>query len=340
VTFIAEIQGMHYCLPKSVLGNAELVSRFGARAITAIEKMSGIRERRIANDDVTSVDLATFAAEQIFRVQPDLRAAIDTVIFCSQTGDYLIPPSSCVVHGRLGLNQDVLSFDIQHGCPSFAVGLAMAKALIESGARKKVLLINADTLTKLIDPEDRSLVPLHGDGAVVTIVGISGGAGSVGRIEHGTDGTGCQHLMAAGTGFRRDSEDPTAGNFLAMNGPAVFQFSLHVVPEAIERFLTNGHQSISAFDTIVFHQANKMMLDGIYDRIGAADSQKFYFLEEVGNTSAASLPMALAHAIRIGAIAKGAKSLFATFGVGLAWGVGEIEWGEMMDMSSAEITYE
>lgn len=336
---ICEIQAMHYCLPKTVLNNEELVERFGARAVTAIEKMSGIRERRIAEPSVTSVDLARFATEQLFALRPALRQEIDTIIFCSQTGDYLIPPSSCVLHGKLGLREDLLAFDVQHGCPSFAVGLAVAKALIESGARTKVLLINADTLTKLIDPSDRSLVPLHGDGAVVTVVGVTDGPANVGRIEHGTDGGGFENLIAAGSGFRKDPDVPNVGAYLTMNGPAVFQFSLHVIPDAIERFLANGQQSLSGFDTVVFHQANKMMLDGIYDRIGAADSQKFYFIEDVGNTSAASLPMALAHGIRSGVIVKESKTLFATFGVGLAWGIGEIEWGDLIDTTAAAIEY-
>jgi 3-oxoacyl-[acyl-carrier-protein] synthase III len=340
----ASILAAHYCVPKHVLGNVELIERFGARAINAIEKMSGIRERRIAAPGVTALDLAHFASEQLLSRSGALRESIDAVIFCSQTSDYTIPPSACVLHERLKLQQDCLSFDVQHGCPSFAIGLSLAKSLIESGARQNVLLVNADTLTRLISPDDRSLIPLHGDGAAVMVVGQAINGGSVGIIQHGTDGSGHRHLMVPGSGSRivePSTEEPEHQNgFLYMNGPAVFQFSLHVVPDAINKFLASTGNVISDYSSIIFHQANKMMLDGIYDRILATVEQRFYFIESVGNTSAASLPMALAEAARTGVVRPGSRTLFAAFGVGLAWGVGEITWGELIDMSTAEVDFQ
>jgi 3-oxoacyl-[acyl-carrier-protein] synthase III len=347
----ATIEAMHYCVPSKVLGHDELVERFGNRAIVAIEKMSGIKERRIADQSTTSVDLASFAAEQVLRSKPEWRESIDAVLFCTQTGDHIIPPSACVVHDRLGLRQDCLSTDITHGCPSFAIGLSIAKALVESGARNRVLLINADTLTKLVHPKDRSLVPLHGDGAAVTVVAASTGDGAIGSIAHGTDGAGHRFLMVPASGARTPRSAATAeeqtddsGNVrtdehLQMDGAAVFHFSLQTVPPAITAFLAEQSIDIGAYKRILFHQANKMMLDGIYDRIGATDDQRFFFLEKVGNTSAASLPMAIAQALRVGSVGSGDRMLFAAFGVGLAWGIGDLTFGPLLDTSAAETEY-
>lgn len=349
----ATILAMHYCVPPTVLGRDELIERFGQRAVVAIEKISGIKERRIVAPEVTSVDLAVFAAEQILQRHSDLRDEIDTVIFCTQTGDHTIPPSAAIAHERLGLRRDCLTFDVQHGCPSFPIGLSLAKSLIESGVRSHVLLINADTLTKIIHPMDRALVPLHGDGAAVTVVGSTDdpAAGAVGRIEHGTDSSGHRFLMVHASGARTPKTAETAteivdasgatrtAEHLQMDGAAVFQFSMHAVPDAIKLFLENGPTTIDQYSKVVFHQANKMMLDGIYDRIEASPEQRFYFLETVGNTSAASLPMALAEAIRTKAVNPGDSTLFAAFGVGLAWGVGEVKWGNLLDTSDLEVTY-
>jgi 3-oxoacyl-[acyl-carrier-protein] synthase-3 len=202
-----------------------------------------------------------------------------------------------------------------------------------SGVAKKALVINADTLTKVIHPGDRGLVPLHGDGAVVTLLEPASGEEGILGFELGTDGSGCEHLMMPVSGARRVRSDETKKEIvddsgsvrteehLYMNGPAVFQFSIHEVPEAIKRAFAKWKISVNDLDMLILHQANKMMLDLIYKKLGIPIEKQFFFMKNVGNMSGASTPMVLAEAWRCGRLRAGSLIALASFGVGFSWGI-------------------
>jgi 3-oxoacyl-[acyl-carrier-protein] synthase III len=333
------ITAMHYCIPRRRLGNEELASRFGEKQLQSIVKMAGIRERRIVAPGETAADLAYWAASRLLDDRQISASEIDLLVFASQTGDYQLPATACVLHGRLGMTDQCAALDINLGCSSFPYGLSVVHGMITAGLARKALLLNAEAITTLIHPQDRGLIPLHGDGAAATLVEPCSERGIRGFLL-GTLGEGYEHLIIPASGARcpRSAETKqeiadesgivrTAEN-LHMNGPAIFHFSVYKVPEVVRRALDQMHLTIDDVDLVLLHQANKTMVDLIYKALKVPEEKRFYFLEEVGNMSGASSPVLLAEAWRQERVKPGTRTLVASFGVGLSWGVVVIDWPE------------
>jgi len=337
----AAITGLHYCLAPGRLTNEELSHRFDARMVSTIAKMSGISERRVAPAGVTASDLAFVAATRLLDDRGVDPKDVDLLIFVSQTSDHQIPATACSLHGRLGMGPHCAAFDINLGCSGYPYSLAVVDGLMRSGVSRKALLLNADTLTHVIHPRDRGLVPLHGDGAVATLLEPAREEGTGLRGSYlGTDGTGAPYLIIPASGARKARTDETKRDLvdtsgsvrseehLAMNGPAVFHFSVYKVPEAVKEALAKFAVSLDDLDLVILHQANKMMMDLIYKALGIPAAKRFYFMETVGNMSGASTPMALAEATRVGRVKPSSLILLVSFGVGLSWGISLIRWPE------------
>jgi len=305
--------------------------------------MSGIQDRRVAPEGVTAADLAACAAERLLTAKGIRREEIDLVIFASQTPDYQIPATACVLHERLGLGQDCACFDINLGCSSFPYTLATAHGYLMSGIAHTALLLNGDTISHVIHPGDKSLATLHGDAATATLMETTdeSGAGFVG-FRLGTDGSGWRHIVMPSSGARSPRRLETmketvdaSGNtnspqHLQMNGAAVFHFSLYKVPEVIRGALLACKLTIDDIDLVLLHQANRTMDDMIYKSLKVPAEKQFYFLEHVGNAAGASSPMLLAEAWRQGRLRPGSLVLIAAFGNGLSWGVTIIRWPKIL----------
>jgi 3-oxoacyl-[acyl-carrier-protein] synthase-3 len=332
------ITGMHYCLPPRRLTNAELVERFGERQVKSIVKMAGIEERRVVSPGQTASDLAYCAARRLLDDRGVDGASVDLVVFASQTGDYQLPATACVLHGRLGLSEQCAAFDINMGCTSFPYALSVVHGMIVSGLARRALLLNAEALTTVIHPKDRGLVPLHGDGAVATLVEPAEDDGGMIGFLLGTDGSGYQHLIIPASGARvpRTSETKLeltdesgivrTQEHLQMNGAAVFHFSVYKVPEVVRQALKRFNLSVDDLDLVILHQANRTMVAQIYRALGVPPEKQFMFMEQIGNLSGPSTPAVLAEAWRQGRIRPGSKTLLCAFGVGLSWGVVAIQW--------------
>jgi 3-oxoacyl-[acyl-carrier-protein] synthase III len=332
------ITGMHYCVPRRRLLNEQLIERFGERQIKSIVKMAGIQERRVVEPGQTASDLACYAAKRLLADRQVEPSEIDLLIFASQTGDYQIPATACVLHGKLGLSERCAAFDINLGCTSYPYTLSVAHSMIAAGVARKALLLNADALTTVIHPKDRGLVPLHGDAAVATLLEPGRGDEGFKGFLLGTDGMGYQHLIMPASGARIPRSAETKEEItdesgivrtqehLYMNGPAIFHFSVYKVPEIIKEALDRFHLTVADLDLVLLHQANKTMIDQIYRTLEVPPEKRFYFMEMVGNVSGASTPLVLAEAWRQGRISPGSRTLLAAFGVGLSWGVTVIEW--------------
>lgn len=327
------ITAIHFCLPNKRLTTAELEERFDPKALRSISKMSGIRERRVTEPGQTASDLAYEAAVRLLNERNIDPASIDLLVFVSQTADYQIPATACVLHQRLGLATTCAAFDINLGCSAYPYSLAVVDGMISNGVARRALLLNADALTQVIHPKDRGLVPLHGDGAVATLVEASEGRGAMlGGFLLGTDGTGFSHLVMPASGARNARTEETkreivdesgsvrTDEHLFMNGPAVFHFSVYKVPEVAKAALSKFGLTIDDLDLVLLHQANKMMMDLIYRALAVPESKRYFYMEEVGNMSGASTPMVLAHAVRSRKLKPGGKVLLLSFGVGLSWG--------------------
>ena len=335
----AAITAMHYCLPRRRVTNDELEARFEPKALRSIVKMSGIKERRVTIAGQTALDLGHVAAHRLLLDRGVSPESLDLIVFVSQTPDYQIPASACVLHERLKCGTHCAAFDISLGCSAFPYALSVVNGMVVSGQAKRALLINADALTQVIHPRDRGLVPLHGDGAVATLIeAVADDQPGLGQFLLGTDGTGFRHLMIPASGarlprsadtkieIRDDSGSVRTDEHLTMNGPAIFHFSVYKVPEVIKATLDRFALRLEDIDLVLLHQANKTMLDLIYRAVGVPQEKRFFFMEEIGNMSGASTPMVLAEALRQGRIKPGSRTLICSFGVGLSWGCSIIEW--------------
>lgn len=338
----SKITACHYVLPGNVEQNSDLASRFGEKKMRSVEKISGIVSRRVAPKDVCASDLGFEAAERMIKKLGIKKEEIDCIVFASQTPDYILPATAAVLHERLGLSSGCGAFDLSMGCPAFIYSLSVANGMIASGQCKKILLVVADTITKLINPLDAGLVPLHGDGAACFLVEKSEGACGVEGVEFGTDSSLYRALIVNDGGFRNplgeDSSNLVADKFgavrsakdLQMDGAAVFHFSLYKVPEEISKAMQKFGVSVADLDKVLLHQANKTMVDQIYKMLGVPPEKQFYFVEKIGNLSAASSAVLLAEALRRNAVAKNGRVLISAFGVGLSWGTALLKTGEKL----------
>lgn len=332
------ILGLAAVLPETVLDNAEIARRFGQRETASAIKMSGIVERRIAGTTQYASDLALTAAERLITNMGFDRSLIDLLIFVSQTSDYKIPTTASVLHGKLGLSQKCATFDINQACSAYPYALSIAHSMISANVSRYALILNADTLTKLIHPKDRSLVVLHGDAAAATIVGPCDQDAGMEAFLLGTDGAGAKNLVVPAGGSRLSCSPETrieqtddtgcirTDENLQMNGPSVFHFSVYKIPEVIEAAMNELGMSIDDLDLIILHQANKTMMDMIYKRLRIPEQKRFYCIEKMGNSSGPSTAVALAEAWRQGRIHPGSRTLMCSFGAGLTWGVAVIKW--------------
>jgi 3-oxoacyl-[acyl-carrier-protein] synthase-3 len=319
-------------LPERVLDNEALAALYPDWSADKILAKTGIRERRIAADGETAADLACAAADKLFAQGRVERGEIDFILFCTQAPDYLLPTSACLLQARLGLPRSAGALDFNLGCSGFVYGLSLAKGLIESGAARRVLLLTADTYSKYIHPQDRSVRTLFGDAAVATVIGgVEGEVQSIGPFVFGTDGRGARDLIVEAGGARRpcDADSSVAhldanGNVrsaenLHMNGAEVFSFTLREVPAAVDALLDKAGLARADIDFFVLHQANRFMLDTLRKKIGIAPDKMPLHLEDVGNTVSSTIPLALVRMREGGQLVPGTRLMLVGFGVGYSW---------------------
>lgn len=321
------IQAIEYHFPKNRIINDPT---------NKLTKKIGITSRYIAEKDETASDLAIQAAEKLFENGIYKKSEIDYLLFCTQTPDYILPTTACIIHEKLKLPTSCGALDFNLGCSGFVYGLSLAKGLIESGQAKKVLLLTADTYSKFINENDLSTSLLFGDAAAATLITESSEKNNLGPFVFGTDGSGAKDLIIYAGGAREpiDSKallevEDEKGNVrtrrnLYMNGSEVFNFAVREVPKAIVDLLNKENTALNDYDYFVFHQANKYMLEALRRRINI-DKNKFSIqLDDSGNTVSSTIPIALKREMELGHIKSGDKILLVGFGVGLSWGVGSI----------------
>jgi 3-oxoacyl-[acyl-carrier-protein] synthase III len=335
----AAIKAIKSYLPPTILTNEDLAREFPDWDVEKTFQNTGVAVRHIAGPDECTSDLGVKAAQELFASGACSPADIDFLLFCTQGPDYFLPASACIMQDRLGLPQTCGAFDFNLGCSGFVYGLALAKSLIETNLAANVLLIVGDTPSKSINPRDRSALPLFGDGASATLItGHESEIDFVGPFVFGTDGRGAKNLIIPAGGWRIRPTPETAiayddgtGNFrsqqdLFMDGAEIFNFSLQTVPKSIKQLLEKCQMTLEEIDFFVFHQANKFMLEALRRKIKIPKEKFSINLENYGNTSSATIPMALEAAIEQGRISAGSKVLVCGFGVGYSWAAGIIHF--------------
>ena len=323
----AYIKAISYYLPSQVLTNQDLEQEFPEWLAEKVSAKVGIEHRHIASAGETAGDMAITAGEKLFTEHSIDRLCIDYILLCTQSPDYFLPSTACILQDRLGLRKNIGALDFNLGCSGFVYGLSLAKGLILGGMARNVLLLTSETYTKYIHPSDKGNRSIFSDGASATLVSTDGFA-EIGEFVFGTDGSGAEGLIVKSGASRHplayndlqidESGNPISGDYLYMNGPDIFSFTIETVPEMIHNcLLSNGlkQEEVSLF---VFHQANMYILEFLRKKI-RIDKDKFYCnLRNVGNTVSSTIPIALRDAQQSGLL-KGNIAI-AGFGVGLSWG--------------------
>lgn len=323
----AFIKAISYYLPNKILTNEELANEFPEWTVDKIANKVGIKQRHIAAADETASDMAFAAAEKLFYEHKINRNEIDFVILCTQSIDYHLPSSACILQKRLNLTTNCGAFDIDLGCSGYEYGLAVAKGLIITGIANNILFLTAETYTKYIHPKDKGNRTIFGDAATATLISNTGFA-EIGNFSLGTDGTGAEDLIVK-TGCSRyphkksdtiydENGTVISSDNLFMNGKGIFDFTSDVVPPMINDTLLKNNIPLEKIDLVVFHQANKYMINYLRKLLDI-DKQKFYlYLENVGNTVSSTIPIALYEAQKEEKLR--GNVLIAGFGVGFSWG--------------------
>ena len=294
-----------YYLPENKLTNTDLVKLFPEWTEEKIIAKTGIAQRHISKSEA-AIDLAEQAVKSLFKLEDINSGQVDYLLLCTQSSEYKLPSSACLLQNRLGIPTSAGALAFDHGCSGYIYGLSLAKGLIMGGMAKNVLLVTAETYSKYVAPEDKSTRTIFGDGAAATLIDVEM-ANKIGEFSFGTDGSGAEKLIV------RDGR-------LFMDGPEIFNFTLDIVPKTMEDVLAKNHLTRDDIDLFVFHQANKFMLDTIR-KVNGLPRDKFYVnLENTGNTVSSTIPIALKQLDDAGRLKSGMKVMLMGFGVGLSWG--------------------
>jgi 3-oxoacyl-[acyl-carrier-protein] synthase III len=324
----AVISAIEYYLPETVVTNDALAKEFPEWGADKIAEKTGILRRHIANAGELSSDLAAKAAQKLFTSGAVAPSDIDYILFCTQTPDFGLPTSACLLQHRLGISTTAGASDFNLGCSGYVYGLSLAKGLIESGQAKRVLLLTAETYSKLLDPKDKTVRTIFGDAGAATLVGTTESDGSphIGPFVFGTDGSGGANLVCHRGGWRGATAEAAGRDALWMNGPEIFNFTLKVVPDVVKRTLVRAGLEQDDIDLFVFHQANRYMLEHLRKKLAVPHEKFVVALEHCGNTVSSTIPIALCEARRAGRLIPGARLMLVGFGVGYSWGATVIRW--------------
>lgn len=330
-----KITSISYALPQKRLTHEQLCERFGKSVMDKVAAVSGIYERRIADETQCASDFAFVAANAI--LGEDARKSVDMLIFGTQTPDYLLPTTACILQHRLGLSKNSIAFDINLGCTQFLYALSTAKAYIDAHMAKKVLVLCGDTPTRLINPKDKSALALFSDAGSACIVEESA-RGEILDFVFGVDGKNYADLICPASGMRRrnipeDSEEKTdeygntrSNQNLYINGFKIFAFAYKIIPCAVEEVLKKNSLTKADIDLFVFHQAGEKIVSAAAQRLKLPPKKVYMDMREIGNCGGSSIPVALADAATRGLIGKGSKILLCAFGVGLSWAATVVEF--------------
>lgn len=321
------IKDIAYHLPGKVVTNEELVHDFPEWSVEKIADKVGVSERRVAGPDETAADLAIAAAEKLFANGTVEKKDIDFVLFCTQSPDYKLPSSACVIQDRLGLSTRCGAFDFNLACSGYEYGLAVAKGLIMGGMANNVLLLTGETYNKYLHPRDKGNRTIFGDAASATVVSTEGFA-EIGDFVLGTDGSGANSLIVKSGGARfperlndllyDEGGNPVGADYLFMDGQEIFVFTLAKVPKMVKDVLAKNNLQKEDVNLFIFHQANKYMLEHLRKKMKIEEERFFINFEKIGNTVSSTIPIALRDAKEQGLLS--GNVLLAGFGVGLSWG--------------------
>ena len=322
------IKGIAACVPKLSDSVSDIYKWEGAGSFT---ESTSIKARRRSDPDTTSSDLCYHAAEKLIEQLGWNRVEVEALIFVTQTPDYILPATSCVLQQRLGLSKDCYTLDISLGCSGWVYALSVIVSLLQNGTIKKGLLLAGDTVTKICSPEDKSTFPLFGDAGTATALEYQSEAGRM-LFNFNTDGNGYETIIIRDGGYRtpvtevslemKENGDGIVRRDidLELDGLNVFSFGITKAPKSVKQLCEHFDIDKEQVDLFTFHQANKMMNEMIRKKLKLPVEKVPYCMNEFGNTSCASIPLALVTRKRHRLVTEKLRHIACGFGVGLSWG--------------------
>jgi 3-oxoacyl-[acyl-carrier-protein] synthase-3 len=337
------ITGIVSVVPKNCVRFEDEIGNYGLsrQKCMQLQKVMGFNERRIVENQDCASDLVHYGLQYLIESGGISRDEIRALVFVSQTPDHFMPPTSCILHGKLGLGRDVLCFDINHGCTGYIYGLIQSFMLLDALKEGKVVLMNADTLSRRACRFDRNIYPIIGDAGAITVIENSADGTEI-MCSLETDGSRSHWLMIPAGGFRMPSDEQTRqikvfrdGNRRSdddffMNGSGIFTFTQTDVPASIKKLFGDGEIDPEKIDYFLFHQPNRFLLENLARKLHLQmDRVPANIVEKFGNPSSASIPLTICHNARRRILEEKLRICMAGFGVGLSWGTLVMEVGPL-----------
>jgi 3-oxoacyl-[acyl-carrier-protein] synthase-3 len=317
-------------VPSTQVSNLSLAKQFGEAEVKKLVKNIGVETRHVATENQTTADFCYESACRVLKAldwEPD---SVGALIFVSQTPEYQLPPTACILQSKLNLGANTIAYDINLGCSGYTYGLYLASTLINSGI-KRVLLLVGDTISKIVKPNDRSTELLFGDAGTAT--GLEKKVGMSLSFTLGTDGSGFEHIIAKDKTISDSSVRGMSSAFLEMDGGEVFKFTLETVPKMINEFLHELNLNSQEVNACIYHQANRFMLKHLSKKSKFTPEQVPLSIVDYGNTSSASIPLTLCSQ----KLNNRTNIIMAGFGVGLSWGAVYADLSDTILMDVVEV---
>lgn len=339
------IAGLRAAIPTPRHSFVETPEMFTAEEAQKLATTIGVHERRIAPPHMLASDLAVAAAERLLADLDWDPASIEVIIFVTQGPDYLLPATACLIQKRLGLPTSCAAFDVNLGCSGYVYGLWLASQLLAGSTGKRALLLCGDVSSRLLLPDDRSTRPLFGDAGAATALEKSADAAPI-HVSLGTDASGAEHISIKAGGLRNNLVPALRGGevgtlyedaHLHLNGPEIFTFTLRVVPGLVRDVLEQAGCELDTIDYCVMHQANKFILEHLRKKTKIPPEKFIVDMQSFGNTSSASIPLAICNSLAGQVAERKVKFLLGGFGVGWSWGGVILEIGPIVRPGLVEV---
>ena len=309
--------------PEKKVTNEDLQKEFPEWSPEKIFNKVGVKQRYTASAEETVLELAVKASEKLLKKID--KNEIDFILFCTQSPDYHLPTTACILQDRLGLRKNIGALDFNLGCSGFVYGLSIAKGLIATGVAQNILLVTAETYTKYLRKSDKSNRTIFGDGAAAALIQKDETKENF-QFILGTDGSGYDNLIVRnGGGRNRINKEDEVGNCLYMNGQNIFIFTIEKIPALVKEILEKNNLTKNDVDYYIFHQANAHILRRQREILEIPEEKFYINLEKYGNTVSSTIPIALKDALETGKVKRGQKIMLIGFGVGLSWGATIVE---------------
>jgi len=319
------IAGVSTCVPPRVVDNAECGKDFGADEVRKVVAMAGVQQRHVVDPGVTSADLCFEAAERLLGQLGWARESITGLILVTQSPDYFLPSSACLVHKWLGLSDECAAFDVGLGCSGYPYGLYLAASMLKSGGQQRILMLHGETPSLFASPNDHTTTLLFGDSGSATALESAEGAPPA-HFCLRTDGSGYDGLIIRGGGFRdRNPQDPREA-YVHMDGAGIFNFTIVRVPPLIRDSLEFAGLGVDDIDWYLFHQSNRFIMKHLMKKCGLPDAKVPLVLERYGNSGGPSVAVALTEGVPQGD-RKDMRVMMLGYGVGLSWAAAIAEIG-------------